>query len=725
MAGLFDGSEPGSIVEMLQRRAARAPTDVAYRFLSGKAVEADVLTYEKLDRRSRAIGGWLRSRCEAGLPIALIFPPGLEYVAAFYGTLYGGGIAVPLNPPASRNSVARLEAVLDNANCRLALTTLDQLPRIARARRQCPALSKVEFVAVETIPDDASAEWRDPCTNAESVVVVQYTSGSTAVPKGVRLRDRNLLHNVSLMMQASRLGKSDIGVSWLPHYHDMGLVAGILMPAFGGFPVVLLSPAGFLSEPIRWFDAISKYRATVSGGPNFGYEECVRRIREEEVDRIDLGSWRVAYCGAEPIRPDTIKRFTTAFARSGFREKTFFPCYGLAESTLMVSGGPADSSPVLKWLSKTDLQGDCIADAPAESSNAIAVSASGALLPDNKVIIVNPESRVACEQGRVGEIWLSGPSVGDGYWNSAEATEELFNAFLAETGTGPFLRTGDLGFVENGMLYVVGRRKDLIIIRGMNHYPQDIELTIERCHPSLVPDCGAAFSIDVDGEEKLVVVHEIGRRVAVAEHQLVFESIVESIANQHGLQVHAIALIKQGTIARTTSGKVQRQQNRSNYLSNRLAIVSQWHPLFGRDELSSTPSTDLSGGVQRSQEETEIEGSLIAEIAELLRIDTDRIDPQKSIYALGVDSLMAAQLQNRILSKLNVELTQSEIMQDVTIRQLTSHLLAKRGLAPTCAEDQLIQMVSQVENLSEEKVAEILRAIGKSDRTAGEIKLTD
>jgi acyl-CoA synthetase (AMP-forming)/AMP-acid ligase II/acyl carrier protein len=715
MAERLKKSGPGNIVEILRQRAVQIPTNVAYRFLPGKMEEVKELTYGQLDHRARAIGGWLMSTYGKNFPIALLFPPGLEYVEAFYGTMYGGGIAVPLNPPASRNATARLEKVLENANCRVALTTLAQLPRVVRARQQCPELSKIEFIPVETIHDNASSDWRDPCTDPESIVMVQYTSGSTESPKGVRLRDRNLFHNVSLMMQVSGLDQSDVGVSWLPHYHDMGLVAGILMPAFGGFPVVLLSPGGFLSEPIRWLDAISKYRATVSGAPNFGYEECVRRIREEEIDRIDLSSWRVAYCGAEPIRAGTLKSFEAAFARRGFRQKSFFPCYGLAESTLMVTGGPAESLPVVRWLSRIGLQGGYVIDVPAEGPDATSVLASGALIPGNKIIIANSE-KVVCESGRVGEIWLAGPSVADGYWNSADATEEVFKGFLAETNDGPFLRTGDLGFVENEMLFVVGRCKDLIIIRGLNHFPQDIELTVERCHLSLVPGCGAAFSIDVEGEEKLVMVHEVDRHLAKTEHQSVFESIVAGISKDHGIQVHVIALIKQSTIAKTTSGKVQRHRIRSEFLSNRLVVVAQWQASPGEGEQSSRVRTTVTVDVPDFNEGEEIERIIASELAHLLRIDINQVDPRRSIYDLGLDSLLAAQLRNRILSKLNVELTQSEIMGAATIRGMMSLLLIKKmGTLDRRAEGQLAQILEQVERLPEDKVAEMLRAVKASD----------
>ena len=477
---------------------------------------------------------------------------------------------------------------------------------------------------------------------------------------------------------------------------------------------MLLSSAGFLSQPIRWFDAISRYRATVSVSPNFGYEECVRRIRKEEMEEIDLSSWRVAYCGAEPIRPDTVKRFVAAFACFGFRETSFFPCYGLAESTLMVTGGPAESLPAVRWLDKNALGNGHVADAPAEGQNATAVLASGALIPDNKVVIVDPESKVVCGRGQIGEIWLSGPSVADGYWSSASATEEVFRAFLPETKAGPFLRTGDLGFVEDERLFVVGRCKDLIIIRGLNHFPQDIELTVERCHPSIVPGCGAAFSIDLDGEEKLVVVNEIDRHVTESIHQLVFERIVSDVASEHGLQVYAIVLIKQGTIAKTTSGKVQRQRIRLEFMSKKLKIVSQWQALRGEpafpieDERALLRRTDLSANAHDIEESGEVERVIISELAHLLRIDIGEIDPERSIYDLGVDSLLAAQLRNRILSRLHLEVTQSEVMRSTTIRELALMLRVK---VPACQpDDELARIIDRIEQLSEEEVIEFLRA---------------
>jgi acyl-CoA synthetase (AMP-forming)/AMP-acid ligase II len=374
----------------------------------------------------------------------------------------------------------------------------------------------------------------------------------------------NLLHNSMLLRRAFEYDSNSHCVSWLPIYHDMGLIGGVLQPLFGGYPCTLMAPASFLRSPVSWLKAISRHKGVISGGPNFAYRLCVDKISAEGRAELDLSGWSVAFNGAEPIHHETVKDFASMFEPHGFREEAFYSCYGLAESTLIVSGGQRSAAPVIKTVATRALE----RKEWIETSNGDvrALVSCGNVLAGQHVVVVNPETRVRCAADEVGEIWVSGQSVGEGYWNSPQQTEDIFKAHLSDTGAGPFLRTGDLGVLQDGELFVVGRLKDLIIIRGLNHYPQDIELTVQQCSTALRPTCGAAFSIDVAGEERLVVVHEIARR-SEADPESVIQTIREEIAEKHNLQVYAVVLIKPQTISKTSSGKIQRSACRKAFLN--------------------------------------------------------------------------------------------------------------------------------------------------------------
>jgi acyl-CoA synthetase (AMP-forming)/AMP-acid ligase II len=396
--------------------------------------------------------------------------------------------------------------------------------------------------------------------------MLQYTSGSTGKPKGVMLSHANLMHNSRLMRAAFQYGSESRCVSWLPVYHDMGLIGGLLQPLYGGYPCVLMPPASFLQRPLRWLEAITRTRATISGGPNFAYELCLRRTGEAERSCLDLSSWQVAFNGAEPLRAETLKRFADFFHPSGFKRTAWFPCYGLAEATLMVTGGPSGRGPIVKRVEAKALEHGRAVEAeerltPEQESNVRPLVSSGRVAgPQQQLRIVNPETMSECADGEVGEVWTAGPSVAAGYWNRADETEETFGARLGAGGEGylgPYLRTGDLGFIADGELFITGRAKDLIIIRGANHYPQDIEWTVAASHPALRASGTAAFALESQGEERLVVVQEMEPR-SRAELREVFESIRQAVAEEHEVDIYAIALVKAGSVPKTTSGKVQR-----------------------------------------------------------------------------------------------------------------------------------------------------------------------
>jgi acyl-CoA synthetase (AMP-forming)/AMP-acid ligase II len=409
------------------------------------------------------------------------------------------------------------------------------------------------------------------------VAFLQYTSGSTSRPRGVAVTHGNMLHNSEVIARGFESDSNSMGISWLPPYHDMGLIGGVVKPLYVGFPVVILSPYTFLQQPFRWLQTITKVRATVTGGPNFAYDLCVRKVTPEQRERLDLSSWKIAFNGAEPIHPETMERFCAMFEPCGFNPKAFHPCYGLAESTLYVTGVKALSGFRVEWLDRAKLEAGSAVSANGKQEDAKAVVACGRAPADHRVVIVNPKSKLPCSDGKVGEVWVSGPSVAPGYWNRPEESKAVFSAYMAESGEGPFLRTGDLGFLMKGELFITGRIKDVIIINGRNLYPQDLEVTAHLSHPGLQPFGGAAFAVEHDGQERLVIVQEVQREFLRTDSAEMIAAIRQAIVRDYDVQAHAIVLLKPGQIPRTSSGKVRRSLCRSSLMSRELETVGV-HP---------------------------------------------------------------------------------------------------------------------------------------------------
>jgi acyl-CoA synthetase (AMP-forming)/AMP-acid ligase II len=584
-----------TIADILHDRSQNQSDRTAFIFLQDGETESDRLTYFELDQRARAIAAQLQTCTQLGDRVLLLFPPSLEYIAAFFGCLYAGVVAVPAYPPRPNRSLQRLQAIAADAEASIALTvtaTLTSLRRrLAQALEQeAPELQNLHWLATDSIPNTLAQNWQPRTCNPDALAFLQYTSGSTAAPKGAMITHRNLLHNLDLIYQYFGHSSDSVGVLWLPLYHDMGLVGGVLQSVYAGFPVTLMSPLVFLQSPIRWLQAISRYRATTSGGPNFAYDFCVRKITPEQRSGLDLSSWTVALNAAEPIRPDTLERFTATFASCGFRRSTFYPSYGMAEATLMVSGGLHTDEPILKMVQASGLERhQVIAANPIGhgiNPQPRTLVSCGKTLRDQQIVIVHPETLTRCAANQVGEVWVAGDSVAKGYWGNLEATKRDFHAYLADTGEGPFLRTGDLGFLDQGELFVTGRLKDVIIINGHNHYPQDIENTVEQCSEAIRPTCCAAFSVELHNTEQLIVLAEIDRRSLKQSPQNAQNSpngsrsrlditqvIRRSVLKQHDLQVYSVILLKPGTIPKTSSGKIQRHACRERFLKQDLAEI--------------------------------------------------------------------------------------------------------------------------------------------------------
>jgi 8-amino-7-oxononanoate synthase len=533
------------------------------------------LSYDGLDRQARAVAAQLQALNLAGERALLLYPAGLDFIAAFFGCLYAGVVAVPAYPPRRNRSMSRIQAIADDAQAKIALSTFPVWERVQSVIDQNPDLRKISWLCTDQLPPGSEDQWQVPDVHGDTLAFLQYTSGSTGTPKGVILNHTNLMHNSASISYAFEHTRSGSGVFWLPSYHDMGLIGGILQPLYIGQANVLLSPMAFLQKPFRWLQAISRYRCTISGGPNFAYDLCVRKITPEQRDMLDLSRWCLAFNGAEPVRAETIDQFTKMFEPCGFRREAFYPCYGMAEATLIVSGGFKAALPVVRTFDAEALENNQVVDALGDEEGARELVGSGGHLLDQRIVIAHPENLTTLPPDQVGEIWVSGPSVAQGYWSRTDETERTFRAYLKDTGEGPFLRTGDLGFMQDGELFITGRLKDLIIIRGLNHYPQDIELTVGKCHPRLRPGNGAALAIEIEGTERLVVVQEVERR---QQRDLgeVFEAIRRDVAMEHELPVEAVALVKAGSIPKTSSGKIQRHACRQGFLAGSLDTVAEW-----------------------------------------------------------------------------------------------------------------------------------------------------
>ncbi len=679
---------------ILRQRAARQPEQLAYTFLLDGETEECSVTYAELDRQARAIGALLQDLGASGGHALLLYPPGLEYIAAFFGCLYAGMVAVPSYPPRLNRPDPRLQSIVADARATVALTTAQILSNIERRFAHTPDLKALHWLATDDLDNDLAEGWNDPAVTGDTLAFLQYTSGSTASPKGVMVSHANLLHNLTLIHQCFGHTSDSQGVIWLPPYHDMGLIGGILQPLYGGFPVVLMSPVAFLQQPIRWLQAISRYRATTSGGPNFAFDLCVHKVSPEQRASLDLSSWNVAFNGAEPVRHETMERFVQAFAPCGFRREAFYPCYGLAEATLIVSGGQKAAPPVVQTFDASALtQKQAIPTLPGDGG--VSLVGCGQTIASQKIVIADPESLLQCSPDHVGEIWVTGSSVARGYWNRSEETEHVFQARLADTGEGPFLRTGDLGFLRDGELFITGRIKDLIIIRGRNHYPQDIELVIEQSHPALQPGCCAAFSIAVDGEERLIVVQEFKRAHRDANVDEVAQAVRRAVAEEHELQVYTIVLIRPMSMPKTSSGKIQRHLCRARFLEDSLRVIG-----------SSTLDTPPADAQTEQNEESFIRRALAAvsdpsarhslltlhlqeQVAQVLHCSPSQVDIQLPLDSLGLDSSRASELKRAIETNQGVVLSMVDSILEANISQLASHVLAELEALSTAPPDTL------------------------------------
>jgi acyl-CoA synthetase (AMP-forming)/AMP-acid ligase II len=570
--------KPTDLVHLLRYRASYQGNRTAYTFFldEGKSIS---LTYKELEQKARNLGALLQNLGLTGERALLMYPPGLDFIVGFFACLYAGVIAVPAYPPRRNQSLDRLQSIIADCQAKEILTTTDIKKSLETSLDNYPELTRFRWLTTDNLVNHSSdfrgGEIQFPDIQADDLAFLQYTSGSTGKPKGVMVTHGNLLHNQKMIQEAFGHDEDTVFAGWLPLFHDMGLIGNVLQPLYLGIQCILFSPVDFLQKPVRWLKMISDYRVTTSGAPNFAYDLCIRKISEEQLGSLDLSSWSVAFNGAEPVRAETLNAFAEKFAPCGFRKEAFYPCYGLAEATLFVAGGRKNQQ--FKTITIDEMALESHQVLPTQESTGRTLVSCGKAWYDQKVRIVDPDRLTLCSSGQVGEIWVSGPSVAQGYWNQPEKTKETFQAYTEDTQEGPFLRTGDLGFIdEKGELFITGRSKDVIIVRGRNHYPQDIERSVEAINPACKMGGCAAFSVEVGGEEKLVILQEIERTyLRKVDLEQVKGQIRQVLTAQHGLQAYTIEFIKPCTLPKTSSGKIQRFLCRIKFLTGMLEKLTE------------------------------------------------------------------------------------------------------------------------------------------------------
>ncbi|WP_426752409.1 amino acid adenylation domain-containing protein [Myxococcus sp. Y35] len=651
--------EDATFVEVCRARAAAQPDDWIYTFLDSSGERA--LSYAALDANARAVAALLQRHLAPGERALLLYPPGFDYTLGFLACLYAGVVAVPAYPPDPMRlgrTLPRLQALVADCGARVALTTSGIAGMVESLTEGAPDLRALRWLATDAVPVSEAGAWRAPDLRGDSVAFLQYTSGSTGTPRGVVLRHRHLLHNSWMITRAFDTRPHPVGAYWLPPYHDMGLIGGLLQALFRDVPTVLLPPMAFLQRPLTWLEAISRFGASVCGAPNFAFDLCVRKTTPEQRAALDLSRLEVMFSGAEPVRADTLERFAEAFAPAGFRREAFFPCYGLAEGTLIVSGGERSAVPVVRRFARDGLlRGE--ARAPEEDTPATVLVGCGQVLGGQDARVVDPDTGRPCAPGRIGELWVRGPSVADGYWQRPEETERTFHGRLSDSGEGPYLRTGDLAVLDGGEVFITGRLKDVLVLRGLNYYPQDLEHAADRCHPGVRPGCAAAFAVDVDDEERLVLVQEVAAKVATPEAGAeVVASIRAALGEVHGLAAHAVVLIAAGTLPKTSSGKVQRRATREAFLAGALDVVHAWKEDLTAASLDTVPETGDVLTVLRSR------------LASLLGVHGAALREDVPLLHHGLDSLRALEVLHAVDAAWGVAPPIASLLQGQSLRDL-------------------------------------------------------
>jgi amino acid adenylation domain-containing protein len=666
-----------TLTNLLRSRVQQDPARTIYTWLVDGERPGASFSHADLDRRARSIACRLQALNLQRNRALLLYGPGLSFVESLFGCFYAGVVAVPAYTPGLGRDLHRIEGIQRDADCGVVLTASGSLEEVSRVvSRIAP---HAVCMATDTVEDVGDSDWRHPGTAPDQTAYLQYTSGSTSAPKGVMVTHANVLENLKYIAAQGGFDQTSVSINWLPHFHDMGLIYGIFQPLFSRFPAYLFSPAAFIHRPLRWLTAISRYSGSHCGGPNFAYDLCVDRVSPEECSMLDLNSWRVAFNGAEPVLSGTLERFARYFAGCGFRRNSFYPVYGLAEASLKVTSGEPGSGATHCRIDAVQLQKHKvrIAEAGASGHTVIGCGRPG---PLHEIVIVDPDTAIPCAADKVGEIWVSGPSVAAGYWRKTDETDRTFRAFL-NTGRGPYLRTGDLGFLYNNELFITGRLKDCVIIRGRNHYPQDIEKTVEESHPALRRNGSAAFSIEKEGREALVVISELNRKHRGGLKEVV-EAVRKGVAEAHEVQISAVVLIRSGALPRTSSGKVQRHACKAAYSGNTLPVLEKsvlvsWGAENSQSHISRESVLAEAAAGRRSM----VADYVLHLLAHTLHHSSEEVAGALSLAGLGMDSLAIFDVRHRIARDLHITLPVGDLL-DANVDAIATAILLQIESVP-------------------------------------------
>lgn len=672
-----------TLIDAIREQSVNNPEGLAYACISSDGTLQSTFTYSELISRAESVAVELLRFCDPGDRAMLLFHGGSEFIISFFGCLIAGVIPVPGYPvrvPASSTqparNFARLVPIISNAQPKVALTTRAVVARQAELSAAEPIFSTLKWIAVEEIPDQR-LESR-PHVTGTNLAFLQYTSGSTSSPKGVMVSHNNLISVLRDMDASWPHDHSSVMVTWAPVFHDMGLIHGILFPLYFGFPVYTLSAASVLQQPRRWLEAITNVGGTHSSGPNFILDLCLKRISEHEMMGLNLSTLSALLTGAEPVRHKTLHQFQERFALCGLQPNAIQPGYGLAEFTLKVSATDVGSTPRIVHLDAAACeQGRVILRNVAGGAGTRSFVSCGWTHVGSDIRIVDPKSRTECQPDEIGEIWVSGDNLTRGYWANSEATEETMRARLID-GRGPYLRTGDLGFVIDRGLYIAGRLKDLIIIRGRNLHPDDLENTIEESLPEVRGGRCCAFSVDREQGEALVVVAEIDR---VQRHNFdaanIFARLREGISVQHEAELFDAVLVRTGTFPLTSSGKVQRKRACQEYLDGTLQSIARIR--------EPEPPADSSTNGEYEGQVAEVRTRLIEYLSTKLHQPAEKLSTKQSFQRLGLDSLSLIEMVLDLEAFCGQPLETSIVFEQPCIEDLSVYVAARIRLASAAA----------------------------------------
>ena len=669
-----------TLVDVLRLHAQQQPDKVAFKYIDNNLKTTGERTYRQLHCRAGSIANHLKKKYRSGERLLLVFPHGLEFIDAFLACLYGGIIAVPVPPVTNKRPYwDRINKIIKNSDISGVFTVEKYAGHLISnlVDSHSRAFSEVTSIESVILSGDEKNEAFERVTN---VAFLQYTSGSTGFPKAVAITHNSIMANQKLIQQNFNTSNSTIGCGWLPMFHDMGLIGNILHTIYLGSFIVLLSPMSFVAKPLLWLQVISRFRVTVCGGPNFAYDLCVNKITEQHRDTLDLSTWQVAFIGSEPVRPEVIKAFNNKFSQCRFDPNAFHPCYGLAEACLFVAGCLVKEPPVTMIFDRAQLQQQTSPlraldpkNLKNNTSKTVQLVAAGQLDESNDVRIVDQNTGIECSEGVIGEIWVANQDVQNSYWKDSERSRETFNAFDNQ-GNGPFLRTGDLGFVLQSQLFVTSRLKDLVIIRGKNYAPQDIEESVQQCDKALQRDAGVAFSLPSEnGDECLVIVQEVRRNyMRSTDLEDVIRNIRRAVLRDQEIDPAVVVLIRPASLPKTSSGKVQRKITKSRYVNNELLVIEQRTTQDMDEEHRSLSEAD-------HRRESQWEEILLALWADVLNKPCTQISVFDSFFDVGGDSLMAQQIIGYLQNHHHIEIEPTEMYHSPTIHSLANLIEQKSG----------------------------------------------